>query len=320
MSRIRSIHPSFWLDRAFLSSFARILFLGLGNFADDAGIFEWKPKHLKLKILPNDRINIDKILDELKEEGLIETYEVNGKQYGVIRNFTQWQKPKNPVYKYPSMDSQITVNCHSNDAQKHVKSCSDVSQLHALPENDNKNNELQKKLSIPTHVIGEESIGEYISTNVDTSPQTPHDEKSTVASKAEIIPINATTRLFTESVALLQGRIRQSEIACHQIVGKWLKQAEQDAELVASAIEDGLHGHSPVPYITAIIRGRMEEKKNPSAVHPKGKTVGAKAYSPQKEHNLQWMVRKYQPMKPAMSGNDVDYQETIDQWGNAVHG
>lgn len=103
MPRIRSIHPGQWTDGDFMecSVYARLLCLALRNFADDRGAFRWKPKTIKAQCLPADNVDIEALLSELEENDQIIRYESSGKSYGLIADFTQWQKPKKPTAIYP---------------------------------------------------------------------------------------------------------------------------------------------------------------------------------------------------------------------------
>ena len=103
MSRIRSIHPGLWTDDEFvcLSPMARLLFIGLWNECDDGGCFEWKPLRLKMRVLPADNIDIDAVLAELIQGNCIMRYAHDGKEYGAVRNFCRFQKPKKPIYFCP---------------------------------------------------------------------------------------------------------------------------------------------------------------------------------------------------------------------------
>lgn len=98
MSRIRSIHPGLWTDEAFmsLSAYARLLFIGLWNEAFDDGAFEWKPLTLKAKLFPVDTVDVRSLLAELVVAGCIREGGGTGKQYGLIRNFRVYQRPKKP--------------------------------------------------------------------------------------------------------------------------------------------------------------------------------------------------------------------------------
>lgn len=103
MARIRSIHPDQWCDEDFveLPMEARILAIALRNFADDKGVFEWKPKTIKMKIFPADDVNIDAALDALLMQNQCIKFTSNGKAYGAIRNFCDFQRPKKPNNLYP---------------------------------------------------------------------------------------------------------------------------------------------------------------------------------------------------------------------------
>ena len=106
MARIRSVHPGQWTSGDFLecSPLARLLAVAIRNFADDNGIFRWKPKTIKAECLPGDDCAISPLLDELLLHGQIKKYEVGGKEYGIVIDFLQWQRPKKPTYLHPAPD------------------------------------------------------------------------------------------------------------------------------------------------------------------------------------------------------------------------
>jgi hypothetical protein len=103
MSRIRSIHPGFFTDERLVSVTpeARLLFLGIGVEADDKGIFEWKPVTLKMRLFPADNFDVAALLVDLEREGVILSYEIDGRKYGAIRNFRKHQRPKTPNDVHP---------------------------------------------------------------------------------------------------------------------------------------------------------------------------------------------------------------------------
>lgn len=106
MSRIRSIHPGFFTDERLVSvcAQARLLFLGLGVEADDKGIFEWKPVTLKMRIFPADNFDVVALLADLEAVGVLQSYEIDGRKYGAIRNFRKHQRPKTPNNIHPMTD------------------------------------------------------------------------------------------------------------------------------------------------------------------------------------------------------------------------
>lgn len=70
---------------------ARLMFIGMWNFADDLGRLPFSVKTIKAQVFPSDDINSETILGmirELSANGLILTYEVEGRQYIQI---TGWQ-------------------------------------------------------------------------------------------------------------------------------------------------------------------------------------------------------------------------------------
>lgn len=107
MARIRSIHPGLWTDEAFvgLTPYARLLFIGIWTECDDMGSFEWSPLKLKMRLLPADNIDAAELLDELQAADAIMSYEVDGKRYGAVRNFCQYQRPKKPNSVYPQTEA-----------------------------------------------------------------------------------------------------------------------------------------------------------------------------------------------------------------------
>lgn len=98
MSRIRSIHPGIFTDEAYMeaSMAARLLLPGLWTEAWDDGVFEWKPLTLKARLFPVDNVNVADLLDELEGLKFLQRFEFRGKQYGAIRNFRRYQRPKKP--------------------------------------------------------------------------------------------------------------------------------------------------------------------------------------------------------------------------------
>lgn len=106
MARIRSTHPGQWTSGDFLecSPLARLLTLALRNVADDHGAFRWKPTTLKAECLPGDNCEIAALLEELVRNNQVIKYSMDGKEYGLIKDFTQWQRPKKPKYVHPVPD------------------------------------------------------------------------------------------------------------------------------------------------------------------------------------------------------------------------
>lgn len=104
MGRIRSIHPGLFTDEDFvaMSYQARLCLIGLWVEADDHGCFEWKPIRIKLKIFPGDNVNPDLLLRNLAHHGWVQQYTIDGKDYGALKNFCKWQRPRKPKFYSPT--------------------------------------------------------------------------------------------------------------------------------------------------------------------------------------------------------------------------
>lgn len=94
MARIRTIKPEFWTDEKVveLTAFARLLFIGIWNFVDDAGRMPFSIKRMKMQIFPGDDIDCAALADELLRYNLIAKYSVDGVNYMEVCGFAKHQK------------------------------------------------------------------------------------------------------------------------------------------------------------------------------------------------------------------------------------
>lgn len=74
MPKMRGIKPELWTDDDLIecTPLARLLFIGMWNFMCDNGHLADKPKQIKLRVLPADDCDVDRLLGELVNNGLIE--------------------------------------------------------------------------------------------------------------------------------------------------------------------------------------------------------------------------------------------------------
>lgn len=95
MAKIRGVKPDFWTDEKMVSLKipTRLFFIGLWNFADDLGVFEWSPIQLKIKIFPADNFDTTSALRELVEKSCVHKFTHSGKDYGIVCNFLKHQRP-----------------------------------------------------------------------------------------------------------------------------------------------------------------------------------------------------------------------------------
>lgn len=91
MPKIRGVKPDYWTDEAIvdLSIPARLLLIGLWNYACDNGHLQDKPKQIKMRIFPGDDVNATALLRELEASGRIKRDD----GWITIPNLTHHQKP-----------------------------------------------------------------------------------------------------------------------------------------------------------------------------------------------------------------------------------
>lgn len=99
MARIRNIKPSFFrheelqqLEVDHPGKYIMLVFIGLWGHCDSNGNFEFKPKTLKLDILPFIEFDMADTLKILLDNKFFETYEVKGRVYGSIPTFNTHQR------------------------------------------------------------------------------------------------------------------------------------------------------------------------------------------------------------------------------------
>jgi hypothetical protein len=99
--RIRTIKPEFWANEKMgrLPDFARLLAIGLLNYADDYGYFWANPLMIRGALLPfeEDSSKVLKGLAQLESEGYISLGKTaDGRSCGKVINFTKHQRVDKP--------------------------------------------------------------------------------------------------------------------------------------------------------------------------------------------------------------------------------
>lgn len=107
MARIRTIKPEFWSSEQVMecSPMARLLFIGLWNFCDDAGNHVASAKTVKAEIFPGDDISSTDVqgwLDELSSNSLIAFYTNGSKDFLHVTGWKKHQKIDRPTFKHPA--------------------------------------------------------------------------------------------------------------------------------------------------------------------------------------------------------------------------
>lgn len=107
MARIRTVKPEYWSSEQVMSVSrdARLLFIGIWNFADDSGRCACSAKTLKAQIFPGDddvdSTNVRRWLDELSSNDLIREYEVDGKAYLYVTGWSHQKIDRPRISKIP---------------------------------------------------------------------------------------------------------------------------------------------------------------------------------------------------------------------------
>lgn len=97
MARIRSIKPGFFKDSDLFDAEKaaglplRIAYAGLWTVADREGRFKWKPREIKVEVLPYDDCDMNAVLDALIKAGKVLRYKCAGEEYGFIPKFLEHQ-------------------------------------------------------------------------------------------------------------------------------------------------------------------------------------------------------------------------------------
>lgn len=99
MARIRTIKPEFFrhealqdLEIAHPGKYPMMVFAGLLGHCDSKGRFEWRPRQLKLDILPFLPFDMADTLAILERAGMLFRYVVDGREYGGIPSFEKHQR------------------------------------------------------------------------------------------------------------------------------------------------------------------------------------------------------------------------------------
>jgi len=113
MARARNIKPSFFQNEELgeLQPIERLAFIGMWTIADFKGCIEFRPKRLKIQLMPYDNCDMELIAINLDKSGLIRLYSVGGIRYIKIINF---EKHQNPHKNERDAGSEIPDYCENN--------------------------------------------------------------------------------------------------------------------------------------------------------------------------------------------------------------
>jgi len=229
MARIRSIFPEMATDEAYMamSAYTKAAWPLLWTQCDDHGVFEWKPLVLKARILPADMIDFETILAELVSLDRVRKVEIDGREYGLVRNFGKFQRPRKPNYLFPVPDEYRSYLALSGPSTEPGPLEDDP-----VP---------QKSGSAPQM---EDGGGSRKRENKKPEP---------VGSGGE--PPSTSQFIFAKGRELLALAERPPKDP-GALIGKWLRESGDDAVLLALKSCEAKRTPDPVSYITAALRKR----------------------------------------------------------------
>jgi hypothetical protein len=140
MARIRTVKPEFFrhetlqeLEIRNQGKYPMLVFCGLWGHCDRNGSFEWRPRYLKLDILPFLDFDMDETLALLEGAKLVLKYDANGRIYGWIPSFKSHQiisgKEASASGKYPEPTGEQKGKCLGSD-RENPGSIREVSEQH----------------------------------------------------------------------------------------------------------------------------------------------------------------------------------------------
>ena len=178
MARIRSVKPEFWTDSKTgpLSEFAKCLFIGLLNHADDFGVLEFEPVEWIVKIFPyhpgrtlteysrsTHGVLMQSLVHEILPRGLVSFFSLTGEDeketiFCFIRNFIKhqvinrpskplldgWKKSDNPK-TYADRQNFHFENIGTETLTEYSRSTHGVLMEYSLPEGKGREKEGKKE-------------------------------------------------------------------------------------------------------------------------------------------------------------------------------
>jgi hypothetical protein len=251
MARIRSTHPTQWNDDDFIecSPLARLLTIGIRNFADDCGVFEWKPGQIKRNCLPADACDVKPLLEELVRHNQVKKYTVDGRDYGVIRNFRKWQRPKKPNTIYPLPDELrkyvgLDAAGTSEPASGSGGDDTPVSAARFGTGSEKRPADVggRREESVKPEPNGSAGSQERVQAEVSASAM-----------------LDDKTWLFREGLRWLRTKTSRSESTLRSQLGKWAKDAHDDLALLRDVLQDAIDQDvvEPLAWVTRAIPARL---------------------------------------------------------------
>jgi hypothetical protein len=235
MARIRSIKPEFWTSEQVTecSIAARLLFIGIWNFCDDAGRIGASPKQIKALVLPSDDMTVENVrglIHELERNGLVLRYAVDDKEYLQVTGWSHQRIDKPQPAKFPPPPATL------QDRSKSIPGTFQDGE-------DRRGIEHSQVISLPT---------------VERKPSTAPQAAQT----------DFRGDLFERGRTAVEAMTGMPAPKARTLIGSWLKLANDEAVIVLEAIDAASEARpaDPVPWIRRTIESRMRTRDPPKRV------------------------------------------------------
>lgn len=212
MSRIRSIKPDFFRHEALQDlevsnpgSYVMLVYAGLWTQCDKNGVFMWRPRQLKLDILPFINFDMNKTLDILSDSGQVIKYTADGKELGFIPTFKKHQRisgkeaqetGKHPLPNSEAQEKQPGSNREATENNNHAISQGEATGKQPGSERDQTG--AQEK---------EWSMG--MGKGMDNIPGDPQKDETVITpTMSEAIPI---AQLMYDKILIIDPKFKASE-------------------------------------------------------------------------------------------------------------
>ncbi len=228
MARIRTVKPELFkhedLFEAEISSKLplRLAFIGLFTCCDREGRFKWRPRRLKLDMLPYDEnIDIKEVLEQLVQHGFVKKYEYQGKWYGFIPSWAKHQQINNreiiselpvpPTMKFTTNKenkSVVTVNdCIDSTKATNETQLNNSYNSYQLPHHCQEiNNNIIAVVPIQIAAHDKSAVAATTGSSIDTSTASQQDliqPSPEITNKIHVLepiqPVTTTTNNFIAS-------------------------------------------------------------------------------------------------------------------------
>ncbi len=146
MARIRTIKPEFFQHESLFDAEQqsrlplRLAYVGLWTQCDRAGRFEWRPRQLKLNVLPYDDVDFSAVLSALEAHGFVQRYVVEERTYGFIPS---WEDHQHINVREPS--STIPAPEHDDSYTGHVPDDTGTEPVPVPPQDAGKGKERERE-------------------------------------------------------------------------------------------------------------------------------------------------------------------------------